>query len=65
MEVLRRKNFHGKWVEWMESAVVGGRLAINLNGEKGEFFRGYKGVDRETRCHLFYLTWWVMCYLSF
>ena len=35
MEVLKRKNFPDRW---MEKAVIGGRVAIKLNGEKGEFF---------------------------
>ena len=43
-EVLTKKNFPEKWNSWILSAVSGGRVAINLNGERGEYFRSYKGL---------------------
>jgi hypothetical protein len=43
-EFLERKNFPAKWNRWIMSAVSGGRVAINLNGERGDYFRSYKGL---------------------
>ena len=43
-EVLAKKCFPDKWIEWVMLALEGGRVAINLNGELGEFFRSYKGL---------------------
>jgi hypothetical protein len=44
MEVLRRKNFPPKWLEWMKQIIEGGRVAININGEDGQFFNTHKGL---------------------
>jgi hypothetical protein len=44
MEVLRRKNFPPKWLEWMKQIIEGGRVGININGEDGQFFNTYKGL---------------------
>ena len=43
-EVLIRKGFFQTWVDWMMKAINGGRVAINVNGERGEFFRSHKGL---------------------
>ena len=43
-EALSKKGFPDKWIAWVMLALSGGRVAINLNGELGEFFRRYKGV---------------------
>jgi hypothetical protein len=32
MEILERKNFPLKWIEWVQQVVTGGRVGINLNG---------------------------------
>jgi hypothetical protein len=43
-EVMQEKGFSEQWIEWVLKAVRGGRVAINLNGELGTFFRSYKGL---------------------
>jgi hypothetical protein len=43
-EVLHRKGFAEMWIQWINKAVRGGRVCIDLNGERGEFFRSYKGL---------------------
>ena len=43
-EVLTKKGFSQKWVSWMMKAVKGGRVAIDVNGERGVIFRSYKGL---------------------
>lgn len=43
-EVLRNKGFSEMWIEWMMKVVCGGRVAVNLNGELGQYFRSYKGL---------------------
>jgi hypothetical protein len=40
-EVLERKRFPEKWIQWMKQVVCGGRVGINLNGEPGEYFGTY------------------------
>jgi hypothetical protein len=43
-EVMRAKGFDEVWIQWINSAVKGGRVCIDVNGERGEFFRSYKGL---------------------
>lgn len=43
-EVLRLKNCDLKWREWVTCAVQGGRVAVNLNGELGQYFKSFKGL---------------------
>ena len=43
-EVMRKKNFGEKFIGWVRNAVEGGKVAININGEQGEFFRTYRGL---------------------
>jgi hypothetical protein len=43
IEVLERKKFPVKWIEWVQQAVTEG-VGINLNGEPGNFFRTFKGL---------------------
>ena len=47
-EVLSRKGFADTWIQWISKAVRGGRVYIDLNGERererGEFFISYKGL---------------------
>lgn len=43
-DVLQRKGFCDKWIGWMKSVTENGKVAVNINGENGEFFRTYKGV---------------------
>jgi len=42
--VLRRKNFDARWTDWVLRAVQGGKVAVNLNGELGNYFRSFKGL---------------------
>ena len=43
-DVLLRKNFSEKWIDWVISTVQGGKVAVNLNGEVGSYSRSYKGL---------------------
>jgi len=43
-EVLHRKGFPERWIGWINQAVKGGRVCVDLNGERGEFFRSFKGL---------------------
>jgi hypothetical protein len=43
-EVLERKGFPHKWIGWIRTCVVGGKVCININGERSEFFRTYRGL---------------------
>lgn len=43
-EVVERKGFIARWIEWVMQAVQRGRVAIDLNGERGPYFRSFKGL---------------------
>lgn len=43
-EVTKSKGFSDQWIDWVMKAVRGGRVAVNLNGELGQYFRSYKGL---------------------
>jgi len=43
-EVLHRKGFSDTWIQWISKVVRGGTVCIDLNGERGEFFRSFKGL---------------------
>lgn len=44
-EVLTRKGFCPKWIEWINKEVQGGRVCVDINGERGEFFfLSFKGL---------------------
>lgn len=43
-EVLKRKGFSETWIHWINQAVRGGRVCIDMNGMRGEFFRSFKGL---------------------
>jgi hypothetical protein len=44
MEVLRKKNFPGKWLDWMKQIIEGGKVGININGAPGSFFSTHRGL---------------------
>jgi hypothetical protein len=46
-EVLNRKGFVETWIQWIGKAVRGGRVCIDLNGDRDAFFRSYKGLRQE------------------
>lgn len=41
-EVMLSKNFPTEWVDWTMSVVTRGRVAINLNGERGNILGATK-----------------------
>lgn len=43
-ETLQRKGFSETWIRWVNQAVRGGKVCIDLNGERGEYFRSFKGL---------------------
>lgn len=43
-EVLRTRNFSPTWIEWIMKSVRRGRIAIDINGERVDFFRSFKGM---------------------
>jgi hypothetical protein len=45
MEVLKRKNFPPKWLEWMKQIIEGGKVGININGSDGHFFNTDKRTE--------------------
>jgi hypothetical protein len=41
---MEKKGFCERWIDWIMKAVCGGRVAVNLNGELGPYFKSYKGL---------------------
>ena len=44
IEVMERKGFPTKWISWIKSCVMGGRVCVNINGERTDFFRTFRGL---------------------
>lgn len=42
-EVLEKKGFSETWIKWVMQAVKGGNVCVDINGERGNFFRSFKG----------------------
>ena len=45
-EVLLRKGFSTTWIGWVMKTVQWGKVAIDINGESGEFFSSYRGLQQ-------------------
>jgi hypothetical protein len=43
-KVMRAKGFGERWIHWINCVVRGGIVCIDVNGERGEFFRSFKGL---------------------
>jgi hypothetical protein len=41
---MKGKGFPGKWISWVMQAVQGGKVCVNVNGERGNYFRTYQGL---------------------
>lgn len=39
MEVMVRRGFPNKWISWIKTCVMGGKVCININGERTDLFR--------------------------
>lgn len=46
-EVLHIKGFDGKWIDWINRAVQREIVCIDINGERGDYFRSFKGLRQE------------------
>lgn len=44
MEVLKKKNFPSKWIEWMKQIVEGGKCRHNHQWDPREFFQHPQGL---------------------
>ena len=62
-EVLATRNFSPTWIEWVMKAVQGGRVALDINGEGGDFFRSYKGLRQGDHSLPYCSILWRMHYL--
>ncbi|XP_066396066.1 uncharacterized protein [Miscanthus floridulus] len=56
-EAMQKKGFNEQCIEWVLKAVRGGRIAVNLNGELGNYFRSYKGLKQGDHYTLSFLIW--------
>jgi hypothetical protein len=43
-EVMEKKRFPPKWISWVKSCVMGGKVCVNINGERTDFFRTFRGL---------------------
>jgi len=43
-EVLVGKGFPAKWINWVMQSVQGGRVCVNVNGQRGPYFRTFGGL---------------------
>jgi hypothetical protein len=42
--VMRGKGFPQKWTDWVMQTVRGGKVCVNVNGERGTYFNTYQGL---------------------
>lgn len=57
-EVMHRKNFPDRWIDWIRQAVEGGKVCVNMNGEVGPYFKSYKGLRQGDLTSSFFIWWW-------
>jgi hypothetical protein len=43
-EVLERKGFPKIWIDWIKACVMWDKVCVNINGERSDFFRTYRGL---------------------
>uniref|UniRef100_J3N0S4 CCHC-type domain-containing protein n=1 Tax=Oryza brachyantha TaxID=4533 RepID=J3N0S4_ORYBR len=43
-EVLKRKGFSDNWIGWIKSCVTGGKVCVNINGNRSQFFGTSRGL---------------------
>jgi hypothetical protein len=44
LDVLRKRGFGGKWLNWIRSILFRGSVGVIINNEEGEFFQTGKGL---------------------
>ena len=43
-EVLIGKGFPPQWISWVMQSVQGGRVCVNVNSQRGQYFRTFRGL---------------------
>lgn len=43
-QVMLSMNFHPQWVAWVMDTVKGGKVCINVNGERSNYFSTFRGL---------------------
>lgn len=43
-EVMKGKGFSDKWIKWVMQTVEGGRVCVNVNGQRSPYFRTFRGL---------------------
>lgn len=43
-EVMRGKGFPNQWINWVMQTVEGGKVCVNVNGERSPYFRTFIGL---------------------
>jgi hypothetical protein len=44
--VMKGKGFPTQWINWVMQTVRGGRVCVNVNGERGSYFKTYQGLKQ-------------------
>jgi len=55
--VMKGKELLETWIKWVVQTVRGGRVSVNVNGQRGDYFRTYQGLRQGISCHHFCPTW--------
>jgi hypothetical protein len=43
-EVMKTKKFPNRWINMVMRIVIGGKVCVNINGERSNFFKTFKGL---------------------
>lgn len=50
-EVLKGKGFPDKWTSWVMQTVKGGKVYVNVNGQRSPYFRTFRGIRQGDPFH--------------
>jgi hypothetical protein len=43
-EVMKTKKFPDRWIDMVMRTVKGGKVCVNINGERSNFFKTFRGL---------------------
>jgi hypothetical protein len=43
-EVMKTKKFRDRWIDMVMRTVKGGKVCVNINGERSNFFKTFRGL---------------------
>jgi hypothetical protein len=54
---MKTKKFPDRWIDMVMRTVKGGKVCVNINGERSNFLKLSEALGRVTLFPLYYSTW--------